>query len=116
MQYEIAIIGPKDVILGFKAIGVQTHFASTAEETLETLQTIKNEILEGTDRPRYAIIFILESDAKTIPEDDYKKLTADPLPAIIALPGPEGATGFGLDRLGQIVEKAIGSNILKERS
>lgn len=115
-KHEIAIVGPKDVILGFKAIGVRTHFASNPEQTLEKLQELKSEKLDDTDRPRYAIIFILESAAKLIPEDDYKKLTADALPAIIALPGPEGSTGFGLDRLGQIVEKAIGSNILKERS
>lgn len=113
MQHDIAIIGPKDVVLGFKAIGVHTFFSSTAEATLEHLQNLKAERLEGSELPRYAIIFILESHAKSIPEDEYKKITSDPLPAIIALPGPEGSTGFGLDRLGQIVEKAIGSNILK---
>ena len=113
MQHDIAIIGPKDIVLGFKAIGVHTFFSSNAEETLEHLQTLKTQKSEGSDLPRYAIIFILESDAKTIPADEYKKITADPLPAIIALPGPEGSTGFGMDRLGQIVEKAIGSNILK---
>jgi len=112
--YKIAIVGPKDIILGFKAIGVQPFFSSTAETTLKHLQALKSEKLEGKDLPRYAIIFILESHAKLIPIDDYKKVTADPLPAIIALPGPEGSTGFGLERLGQIVEKAIGSNILKD--
>ena len=112
-QHDIAIIGPKEVILGFKAIGVITHFSSNAETTLTLLQNLKSEKTMGSELPRYAIIFILEAHAKTIPEDDYKKLTADALPAIIALPGPEGSTGFGLERLGKIVEKAIGSNILK---
>jgi len=115
-NHDLAIIGPKDIVLGFKAIGVYTHFTENAEQTLETLQKLKAETIEGKDLCRYAIIFILESDAKAIPQDEYKKITADALPAIIALPGPEGATGFGLDRLGEIVEKAIGSNILKERS
>lgn len=113
MQHDLAIIGPKEVVLGFKAIGVDTHFSTNAESTLTLLQQLKAQKMEGTDLPRYAIIFILESHAKAIPEDEYKKLTNDALPAIIALPGPEGSTGFGLDRLGQIVEKAIGSNILK---
>lgn len=112
-KHDIAIIGPKEVVFGFKAIGVNTHFSSNAETTLTTLQELKSEKIMDSDLPRYAIIFILEAHAKAIPEDDYKKLTSDPLPAIIALPGPEGSTGFGLDRLGQIVEKAIGSNILK---
>jgi V/A-type H+/Na+-transporting ATPase subunit F len=106
-DYEIAIIGPKEVVLGFKAIGLHTEFSRTAEDTLEKLQNLKGE------DSNYAIIFILESHAKDIPAEEYKKVTADALPAIIAIPGPEGATGFGLERLGQIVEKAIGSNILK---
>ena len=113
-NHDIAIVGPKDVVLGFKAIGVRTHFTENAEATLETLQKLKEETLEGSELCRYAIIFILESDAKAIPADEYKKITADALPAIIALPGPEGSTGFGMERLGSIVEKAIGSNILKD--
>lgn len=112
-EHNLAIIGPKEVVFGFKAIGVSTHFSSNAESTLALLQQLKSEKIANADLPRYAIIFILESHAKAIPEDEYKKLTSDPLPAIIALPGPEGSTGFGLARLGQIVEKAIGSNILK---
>lgn len=114
MQHEIAIIGPKDVILGFKAIGVCTYFSENPKQTLEILQRLKNETLSNSDLCRYAIIFIMESDAKTITQEDYKRITADALPAIIALPGPEGSTGFGLERLGTIVEKAIGSNILKD--
>ncbi|MBU0981357.1 hypothetical protein KKC94_01570 [Patescibacteria group bacterium] len=110
--HEIAIIGPRELVLGFKAIGVSTHFSSTASETIEHIKGLKEEKIG--DLPRYAIIFILESHAKEIPQDEYKKLTEDALPALIALPGPEGGTGFGLDRLGQIVEKAIGSNILKD--
>lgn len=111
-DYEIAIIGPKEVVLGFKAIGLHTEFSLSANETLEKLKELK-DTSEG-EKAKYAIIFILESHAKEIPVDDYKKITADALPAIIALPGPEGSTGFGLQRLGQIVEKAIGSNILKD--
>ena len=113
-DYKLAIIGPKEVVLGFKAIGLHTEFSRTADETLEKLQALKEEgeHAEGAP-PKYAIIFILESHAKDIPAEEYKKVTADALPAIIAIPGPEGATGFGLERLGQIVEKAIGSNILR---
>lgn len=110
-EHEIAIVGPKEVVIGFKAIGLKTVFAMTTQETLEKLKELKEEKLG--ENPRYAVIFILESYAKEIPEEEYQKLTADALPAIIALPGPEGSTGFGLERLGQIVEKAIGSNILK---
>ncbi len=111
MKYELAIVGPREIILGFKAIGLTTSFALTAEESLAKLWELKNETID--EQPKYAIIFIFESHAKDMPAEEYKKLTKDPLPAIIALPGPNGSTGFGMERLGQIVEKAIGSNILK---
>ncbi|MBT4384737.1 V-type ATP synthase subunit F [Candidatus Peregrinibacteria bacterium] len=112
-KYEIAIIGPREVVLGFKAIGLQTEFSMNAEETLQKLTELKSQKVD--EREKYAIIFILESHAKNIPKEEYKKITNDALPAIIALPGPEGSTGFGIERLGQIVEKAIGSNILKDK-
>jgi V/A-type H+-transporting ATPase subunit F len=111
-KYELAIVGPREVVLGFKAIGLTTVFSMNAGETLTQLKELKSNVQEDGS-PKYAIIFILESHAKDMPQEDYKKITADALPAIIALPGPEGSTGFGMERLGQIVEKAIGSNILK---
>lgn len=111
-QHEIAIIGPKELVLGFKAIGVITRFSSNSSDTIEQIKQLKEERIG--ELPRFAIIFILESHAKEIPKDEYKKLTEDALPALIAIPGPEGSSGFGLKRLGQIVEKAIGSNILKD--
>jgi len=111
MKHELAIVGPREIVLGFKAIGLTTVFARTAEESLKKLWELKNELIG--DQSKYAIIFIFESHAKDMPIEEYKRLTKDPLPAIIALPGPEGSSGFGLERLGQIVEKAIGSNILK---
>jgi V/A-type H+-transporting ATPase subunit F len=110
-NYKLAIVGPKEVVLGFKAIGLHTVFANNSEECLSKLWELKGQ--KDGEQAKYAIIFILESHAKEIPAEDYKKITADALPAIIALPGPEGSTGFGMQRLGQIVEKAIGSNILK---
>lgn len=114
MNHEIAIVGPKETVLGFKAIGFKTYDSVTSEETLETLKKLKKETLEGSETPRFAIIFILESHAQRIPLDEYKKLTAGALPAIIALPGPGGSTGFGNKRISQIVEQAIGSNIFKQ--
>ena len=69
-EHDIAIVGPKDVILGFKAIGVHTRFSENAEQTLSILQDLKTETLGDSDLCRYAIIFILESDAKAIPTDE----------------------------------------------
>ncbi len=115
-QHKIAIVGPKDAILGFKALGLETHSALDKEQALETLKSLKKKTLGGKeDKPMYAIIFILEDLAAQLPEDEYKKLSASTLPAIVTIPGPKGSTGFGLKRISKIVEKAVGSDILGDK-
>lgn len=109
--YEIAIIGQKDIILGFKAIGITAESALTNEEALNALKKLKEET-EG-EKPKYAIIMITEELVEDFPEEEFKKLSLDILPSILVIPGIKGSTGLGMKRLGKIVEKAIGSNILK---
>lgn len=110
--YSIAIIGQKDVILGFKAIGITAVNANNSEEALTALKELKAEM--NGEQPKYAIIMVTEDLAKDFPEEDYKKLSEDMLPSILVIPGVQGSTGVGMKRLGKIVEKAIGSNILKD--
>ena len=115
-HHKIAVIGPKDEILGFSALVVEAHSALNKEQVLQKLKELhKAKLSEGSDKPLYAIIFILEDLAMQIPEDEYKKLSASALPAIIPIPGPKGTTGFGLQRISKIVEQAVGSDILGDK-
>ena len=110
----MAIIGPRETILGFKALGLETVFVSDPKVAVESLFSLKKEKVEegGESVNKYAIIFILEELARAITPDDYKKLSAEPLPAIIPLPSHLGTTGYGLQKLKTIVEKAVGMDIL----
>ncbi len=114
-KYSTAIIGNKETILGFKALGLQTFDAKNSEEALEVLTDLKSKTIAiGNDekRPEFAIIFITEELASGIDPDDYKKLSKDALPAIIPVPGSKGTTGYGLKRIGKMVEQAVGSDIM----
>lgn len=116
-KYSIAIVGNKDTILGFKALGLNTFNANSGAEASQVLQNLKAEnvkLNDGETRPKYAIIFITEDLATQIPKDDYKKLSQDALPAIIPVPGSQGASGYGIRRIGKMVEQAVGSDIFKE--
>jgi len=108
----MAIIGSRETILGFKALGLEPVYANDSKEAVESLYRLKKEKTDG-GRNKYAILFIMEDLATDIQPEDYKKLSADPLPAIIPLPSHLGSTGFGVTRLKRIVEKAVGSDILK---
>ncbi len=113
-QYKMAIIGQRETILGFKALGLETVYATEPKEAVEHLYSLKREKVdkEGESISKYAILFIMEDLARDITPEDYKKLSSEPLPAIIPLPSHLGTTGYGLQKLKTIVEKAVGMDIL----
>ena len=102
-KYNIAIIGSPDSVLGWKALGLTTFGVLSTEDVTKALEEI-----EGGD---YAIVFITENWYEQIPEQ-IKKLQEEPLPAVISIPSQHGATGAGLQNLRNIVEQAVGSDIL----
>jgi len=118
-KYKIAIVGNKETVLGFKALGFETHNANSTEEALKILYELKGEQAitdekTGESKPQYAIIFITENFAQDIPAQDYKKLSQDALPAIIPVPDSKGTSGFGIKRIGKMVEQAVGSDIFND--
>ncbi len=102
-MYKIAVIGDRDSILGFKALGVRTHFAYDAERV--------NGLIRRLAREKYAVIFVTEELAEQSMEiiDRYKSRT---IPAIIPIPSNQGSMGIGMQMLNDSVEKAVGVNIL----
>ncbi len=125
MEYKIAIVGSKEAIEGFSLLGVTTVPASSAAEAVEKIKEMKKMngvTLSGAqasdkDAQRgveaYAIIFVTEDLAKDFTTDDERYFAKDPLPAIIPLPSHLGSTGYSTARLSRIVERAVGSDILK---
>ena len=112
-SYKAAIIGPKSIISGFKALGVTPFDAETGEEALQALKEIKSTIDNPKEgKEKYATVIIIESLVHDIPEADMEKVSRGALPAIVALPGLEGSQGAGVDKLKRLAEKAIGSDIL----
>jgi V/A-type H+-transporting ATPase subunit F len=108
----VAILGKREEILCFSALGVEVIDIKNIDDAREKLFKAKKAKLEGSETSHYAIIFVMEDIIAEISDDDMKKLTADALPAIIALPGHKGASGQGDLRIRKIVEKAVGTDIL----
>lgn len=113
--YRIAIVGPKEAVAGFALLGVDVAAATTAEEAAAHLLRLKRSMRteEGRERNVYGVVFVAEDLMGGLSADDQKKLSRGALPAIIPLPSHRGSTGYGLHRLKRIVERAIGSDILK---
>lgn len=102
-MYKIGVIGDKDSVLGFKAVGLDVFPVGQSDEA--------KKILHELAKTDYAIIYITERLAADLEKeiDKYKDVR---LPAIIPIPGKEGATGSGMDSVRKSVERAVGADIL----
>ena len=99
---KIAVIGDKDLILAFNAIGMDVFSADTQEEAEKLVRKLAKD---------YAIIFITEDLAQQI-DQLLMKYKTKAYPAIIPIPSSQGATGYGMQGIKKDVEKAIGTDIL----
>lgn len=102
-MFKIAVVGDKDSILAFKALGVDVYSVYDSEEARRTVDTIA--------RNNYGIIFITEQIASLIP-DTIERYDKEMIPAVILIPSNQGTLDIGMSRINKNVEKAVGSNIL----
>ncbi|MBO5842482.1 MAG: V-type ATP synthase subunit F [Clostridia bacterium] len=103
-MYKIGMIGERDSVIGFMALGFAVHEAEDVDGARALLHTLaKNS--------EYAIIYIVENYAIALAEDIAKYKDA-PTPAIICIPGKSGTTGYGLAQVKKAVERAVGADIL----
>jgi len=110
--YKIAIIGPFDIVSGFAALGVETFDAKDADSAMQQLRIIKEHNEDKTLADQYAVVCIIDNLLTNVDQAEFKKLTTGALPAVVSLPGPQGTTGFGVARLRQLAEQAVGSAII----
>ena len=101
-MYKIAVLGERDSVLGFKALGLEVVFAEDADTARHTLHRLAKE--------DYAVIYITEQLAQLISSevDRYKDSVT---PAVILIPGKTGSLGLGQAALQSAVERAVGADI-----
>lgn len=102
-MYKIAVMGDRDSIYGFAAIGLDTW---PVEEPAQAAKTLHR--LAESD---YSVIYITENYASLLTHE-IEKYRSAPLPAIIPLPGVTGNTGIGIAGVKKCVEQAVGSDII----
>ena len=102
-MFKVAVLGDKDSVLSFKALGIDVFTAYEKEEARKIVDTIA--------RDNYGIIFITEQIASLIP-DTIERYDKEIIPAVILIPSNQGTLNIGLSRINSNVEKAVGSNIL----
>lgn len=102
-MYKAAVVGDRDSIYGFAAIGLEIHPVSDPARAGRLIRALA----EGG----YAVIYVTEALLGHI-EPELALYREKTLPAIIPIPGATGNTGLGMARIKRFVEQAVGSDIL----
>ncbi len=102
-MYKIAVMGDRDSIYGFASVGLDIYPVDAETSVIRKIRTLVEA--------NYAIIYMTEALFEQL-GDDLAQFNAQPLPAIIPIPGVSGNTGIGIRRVKKSVEKAVGSDII----
>lgn len=102
LMYKVAVLGDRDSVLGFKALGLDVFFTEGTEEA--------RQILHRLAREDYGIIYITEQLSQEL-SADIARYKAQVAPAVILIPGKSGSMGLGEQALHSAVEKAVGADI-----
>jgi len=102
-MYKVAVLGDRDSIYGFAAIGLDTFPVEDAKEAAKILK----KLADGD----YAVIYITEALQAVLESEIVNYLSVE-TPAIIPIPGLSGNTGKGIRNVKKAVERAVGSDII----
>lgn len=100
---KVGIIGDKDSVMGFLALGIDIFPAYTPEEIKKTIHNLAEK--------EYAIIYITE-EASLKAGESIARYKDFELPAIIVIPGIGGSMGLGMNEVRESAKRAIGADIL----
>ncbi|MCD7917270.1 MAG: V-type ATP synthase subunit F [Clostridiales bacterium] len=102
-MYKIAVLGDKDSVLGFKALGLDVYPVESVDEARSTLHRLARE--------NCGIVYLTEQLARYM-GDELAQYKDELTPAIILIPGKEGSLGIGMGNVTKSVERAVGADIL----
>lgn len=100
---KIGVIGDRDSVLLFKAVGLDVFFETEGDSA--------NRRIHHLARDGYAVIFLTEK-LYTGCSDAIEAYRSEAYPAIIPIPDNSGSQGIGVKTLKENVEKAVGVDIL----
>ena len=102
-MHKIAVMGDRDSIYGFAALGMEPFPITDPTEAARQLHHMAEN--------NYAVIYMTEALGSQL-QKELDRYREEELPAIILIPSKEGASGNGLMNVRKAVERAVGADIL----
>lgn len=100
-----AFIGDADTVLGFRALGVETHTPGDRDSTRQTFRRLVRE--------KVSVLLITEDVLEQL-EDMVTETLDLPVPAVVVLPGVAGSRRRGEDAIRKLIIKAVGVDLMSE--
>lgn len=105
-MYKVAVIGDRESVMGFRALGLTAVVAENGEQAAKALRSLADS--------KNAVIYITEQLAALIPTE-ISRYIDNPECAVIPIPSKEGSLGIGQREMHRAVERAVGADILKDK-
>ncbi len=102
-MFSVAVLGDRDSVLGFKALGLDVYPVDTVEEARKKLHELAKEDC--------AVVYLTEQLAAGM-DAEIARYKDEMKPAIILIPGKTGSLGIGMQNVKRSVERAVGADIL----
>lgn len=104
MEDKIAVLGNKDIVVLFKAVGCDVFSPAGRDKIRATL----NKLIQN-----YKIILIQTNYAKLC-EDLIEQTRTSAYPVIVVIPNKDEQNNYALDKIMTDMERAIGAKIVME--
>ncbi len=102
-MHRVAVIGDRDSVMGFRALGMESMEAVSRAEIVACLRRAVAE--------EFAVVFITEHAAALV-MDEIDAMRPLRLPAVVPVPSTQGILGIGMEQVKDTVKKAVGVDIL----
>jgi V/A-type H+-transporting ATPase subunit F len=103
-MYKIGVVGDKNTVLAFQAIGIEGVIALDKDEARRRIDQMAAD--------QFAVIFVTEALAAFLGETIARYKCAL-MPAVILIPGQHGSLNLGMQSIKDNMEKAVGVNLLQ---
>lgn len=106
LSTKIAAVGDLDSVLIFRSMGVQVY---AVEDNAKGKDHFTQILKQG-----FEIVFLTERLGERW-SDILQDVNFKKNPTVVLVPDQKGSTGFALDWIRDVVKKAVGADILKEK-
>ncbi|MCA9359189.1 hypothetical protein KC926_03220 [Candidatus Kaiserbacteria bacterium] len=107
-NYQMAAVGPAELISGLQAVGIKTFPATDVTSAVQRIVEIRQS------DTAFACICVTESLMKQIDAETMEQISDNSLPVLLTIPDFHSDKNAGLDKLRNLTKRAIGSDILGE--